>query len=334
MVETERFNQLLAEEAELSQQIESLKAELVAKQKQRQAEIDALIRQEVLDFLGMEVQEVQTPTDVAKVTQRLQALKEEKQSVSKQKALENSFEAPLKLKAPQKNQQHDLEKMSANQPEEGEYAHISQEVSNRARSTVTDNIQKQYNLDGDKLFFDNQSNIFICNENKTRLAFTQPKTKNMPALRVDNKQRPIKASMWLVKSNLPRLSNKGPITTDPLGFAPGLTRGHLIARSMFNDKILKTKANKRTNLTPQTRWSNAVLQAEIEKEVLKAVRKYDNVRYQVEPMYHADNEVIPRCYHIQARSQNGKFKLNVVIPNIEPGYRLSYVTGKMTPVEE
>lgn len=357
------FESLIEQEKKITEQILFLQEKLKKSKQQREAHVNSLLRKEVLSFLGIDDDEISDPDDVKKVTEKLRELKTLKKVTREKEKVANGTEnsAPYIIrekKSANKNINRNINKeqhkdkvkpakvlqLNAAKNEQvqkpkkentvAEYENIPSDDINRARNSLTVGIQKSYNLASSKLDYDVERNVFVVNDNKTRLGFTQPRTKKMPTLRVDSRQRPTKASMWVVKENLPKISNKEPINTDPVGFTDGFTRGHLIARSLFDDRIFKTKNTKRTNLTPQTRWSNGVLQTEIENEVLGATRVHDNVRYQVEPMYHNSTEVIPRCYHIQARSRDGKFKLNVIVPNVEPGYRINYLTGTMTPATE
>ncbi|WP_278915072.1 DNA/RNA non-specific endonuclease [Ligilactobacillus agilis] len=351
-IKDDSFNQLIEEEKKLQAQIDALQKQLIENERQKQAAIDALLRKEVLNLLGFKPTDLKQPADVTKVTDKLSQLLATKKKVESNRRQEgqtgnyvirenktkNRFQQAnsnqvLRLNAPKKVENPTPNARTVTNLDEALYENIPTDDINRARNSLTEGIQKSYKLATASLEFDTERNVFVVNDNKTRLGFTQPRTQKIPTLRVDGRGRPTKASMWIVKANLPRLSNKEAIKTDPVGFAEGFTRGHLIARSLFDDRVFKTKNTKRTNLTPQTQWSNGVLQAEIEKEVLEAVKSHDNVRYQVEPLYHSSGEVIPRCYHIQARSRDGKFKLNVIVPNVEPGFKINYATGTMTPAD-
>lgn len=344
-IRTDSFSQLLEEERKIQEQIESLQQQLAINEERRQAALDALLRQKVLELLDFKEADFKQPADVDKVSEKLEQLLSTKKAGTNSTGDSNSYVIRenrnknrnqdnnlLRLNAPKKLEKNHAIHVSE-KTKENLYENIPTDDINRARNSLTVGIQKSYKLANASLEFDTDRNVFVVNDNKTRLGFTQPRTQKIPTLQVDGRQRPTKASMWIVKANLPKLSNKEAIKADPIGFVEGFTRGHLIARSLFDDRIFKTKNTRRTNLTPQTKWSNGVLQAEIEKEVLEAVKQHDNVRYQVEPLYHSGSEIIPRCYHIQARSRDGKFKLNVVVPNVEPGYKINYVTGTMTPAD-
>lgn len=110
-------------------------------------------------------------------------------------------------------------------------------------------------------------------------------------------------------------------------------RGHLLAYAMVgNIQGFDASEHNQANIVTETEWANQAKddtskgQAYFENQVFNAIDQGKTIVYQVKALY-AGNEQVPRAIWIQAKSTDGQFQENALVPNCMKGQTINYQNG-------
>lgn len=181
-------------------------------------------------------------------------------------------------------------------------------------------------LHGVSLRFDSGS--FVVNGNKTNLNSAPSKPTNAP---LDNLDRPSSGSLLITSSTVAasRSRNQKQESYHPKGWnnkqLPDGTwtenRGHILAYELMGGvQGFDNSEHNPTNIFTESTWANAGAsndskgQEYYENMIKNQVAAGKQVYYHVQLLYNG-NELVPRAVWLQARSTDGQFQINALIPN-------------------
>lgn len=230
--------------------------------------------------------------------------------------------------------------------EKVQYGSVNDEkpTESLATSVLTTDVKKQVKAQNIKY---NGTGAFVVDQNETNLNTKVSSAPYVQLARLDQKGRPGTANAWLSKASRQyrnRQETGNNRTINPIGWQQLringrsqvlYNRGHSIGYALAgNIKEFDASEANPQNITTQTAWANQSSngndqntgQNYYESLVRKALDSNKKVRYRVTPIY-TGNNLVPSVNHIEAKSSDGTLKINVLIPNVQPGVAINYQTG-------
>ena len=196
----------------------------------------------------------------------------------------------------------------------------------------------------------NNHGAYVLNNNQSTLT-VKNNMHEYAANTTDSKGRPGVANAFLTKHSRQyknrEQTNNGRTNWTPQGWhqmsnLPGTykyayNRGHLLGYALVgNIRGFDASESNHKNIIAQTMWANQANTANntgqtyYEGLVRKALDHNKKVRYQVKPIYDANN-VVPYGVQMQAKSTDNTLNFNVFVPNIQGNINIDYTDGSVNP---